>query len=184
MFNKTKALNCLMTNSTAMAKNEKMRWPPRGIIIHSTGMNCPQLKRYIQPSKSDVNYPILIAELGKNKLHNDYNHTHRAYNFHFWIGKNKNNKVIVVQTLPLDIRAWKDNYIHICICEDNLNNFEYLSDCIKVLNEILIELCNSCDIPINQIFSHSEIGNTPDIDYWLKKYQLSIQIIKNNLTNK
>ena len=39
---------------------------PKGIMIHSTGCNNPNLKRYAQPSTNDSNYNALISQLGKN----------------------------------------------------------------------------------------------------------------------
>lgn len=87
-----------MKNSTAYAKNIKLN--PKGIVIHSSGRNMPYLYYYVQPSKSDPEYDFLIKDIGYNKRHNDYNHTHRDYDFHYWIGKRKNGQVATIMTYP------------------------------------------------------------------------------------
>nr|DAZ23811.1 MAG TPA: PGRP recognition protein [Caudoviricetes sp.] len=38
-----------------------MRITPKGIMVHSTGCNNPNLKRYVQPSINDANYKTLIS---------------------------------------------------------------------------------------------------------------------------
>ena len=45
-------LICLLTNSTAYAKKERLK-QPKGIVIHSTGKNDPYLKNYFQPTSTD-----------------------------------------------------------------------------------------------------------------------------------
>ena len=44
-----KPLVCMQTQSTCYKSTNKMS--VKGILIHSTGANNPNLKRYIQPSK-------------------------------------------------------------------------------------------------------------------------------------
>lgn len=167
---------CLMTNSTQWAYHKTLK--PEGIIIHSSGQNNPFLRRYVQPSKKDENYSQLLAELGENRKHNDWNHIHTSYNYHYWIGKNRNNDVISIQTFPLNIKTWNDNYIHICICEDKLNDKDYLANCLAELTILCDDLCKDFNWDEKVIFDHSEISNFPDSNYWLEKHGFNIFSIR------
>lgn len=167
---------CLMTNSTQWAYHKTLK--PEGIIIHSSGQNNPFLRRYVQPSKKNKNYSSLISQLGENRKHNDWNHIHTSYNFHYWIGKDKNDNIISVRTFPLNIKTWNDNYIHICICEDNLQNKEYLMNCFSILTLLCNELCEQFNWDETVIHDYSEISNFPDSNYWLKEHGLSVHLIR------
>ena len=59
----------------------------------------------MQPSKNDENYEDIISQLGENKRHDDWNHIHIAYNFHYWIGKDNFDNVVSIQTFPLDVKT-------------------------------------------------------------------------------
>lgn len=76
---------CMMTNSSCYLNGEQIT--PKGIIIHSTGINNPYLKRYVQPSKSDINYNQLIDDIGLNSSGNDFNHSEQKEGYNAWIGK-------------------------------------------------------------------------------------------------
>ena len=169
-------LNCMMTNSTQWAYHRELK--PVGIVIHSSGRNNPYLRQYVQPSKDNKNYIDIIAQLGENHKHNDWNHIHTLYNFHYWIGKDKNNNVITVQTFPLNIKTWNDNYIHVCICEDKLNDRDYLADCLAELAALCDDLCKDFNWDETVIFDYSEISNFPDSNYWLEKHGFSILLIR------
>lgn len=165
-----------MTNSTQWAYHKELK--PVGIVVHSSGRNNPYLRQYVQPSKDNKNYIDIITQLGENHKHNDWNHIHTLYNFHYWIGKDKNNNVISVQTFPLNIKTWNDNYIHICICEDKLNDRDYLADCLAELAALCDDLCKDFNWDETVIFDYSEISNFPDSNYWLKKHGFSILLIR------
>ena len=165
-----------MTNSTQWAYHRELK--PAGIVVHSSGRNNPYLRQYVQPSKDNKNYIDIIAQLGENHKHNDWNHIHTLYNFHYWIGKDKNNNVITVQTFPLNIKTWNDNYIHICICEDKLNDRDYLADCLAELAALCDDLCKDFNWDETVIFDYSEISNFPDSNYWLEKHGFSILLIR------
>lgn len=172
-------LTCWMKNSTAYAKNMKLN--PKGIVIHSSGRNMPYLYYYVQPSKSDPEYDFLIKDIGYNKRHNDYNHTHRDYDFHYWIGKRKNGQVVTIMTYPWYLKTWNDDFIHIFVCEDDLNNEEYLRDCLNELIYLCNMLCQHFNWDSDKIYDHSEISNLPDINYWLKRYGYNVQLIRDRV---
>lgn len=169
-------LNCMMTNSTQWAYHKELN--PVGIVVHSSGRNNPYLRRYVQPSKDNKNYIDIINQLGENHKRDDWNHIHTLYNFHYWIGKDKNNDVISVQTFPLNIKTWNDNYIHICICEDKLNDRDYLADCLAELAVLCDDLCKDFNWDETVIFDYSEISNFPDSNYWLEKHGFNILLIR------
>jgi|GEM_PF-6008484 len=56
-------MECLHTDSRCYKAAEPSS--PIGIAVHSTRVNNPSLKRYVQPSKDDPNYNELIALIGK-----------------------------------------------------------------------------------------------------------------------
>ena len=60
-------IECLHTDSRCYKAAEPSY--PVGIVVHSTGVNNPSLKRYVQPSKDDPKYDELIAMIGKNIAH-------------------------------------------------------------------------------------------------------------------
>ena len=169
--------NCWMKNSTAYAKNEKMT--PEGIVVHSSGMNHPYLGYYVQPCSFDENYDQLITIIGKNSKNNDYNHTHRNYNFHYWIGKRSDIKqTITLATIPFNMRTWNDNYIHICICEDNLKDKNYLTECLRELVDICYVLCDFYDWEIDKIYDYSDLTDHPDANYWFQMHGYSIDTVR------
>ena len=162
-------LVCMMTNSTQWAENRPLK-KPKGIIIHSSRQDGAYLRRYIQPSKKDENYSDIIAQLGENRRHNDWNHIRTFHNFHYWIGKDNNDKIITVQTFPLTMKTWLDDYIHICICEDNLNDREYLKKCLDNLIELCVDIVEEYSFKAKEIYDHSELSDYPDANYWLMKH--------------
>ena len=173
-----------MTNSTAWAKGIK-KMTPKGIIIHSSGFEQPYLWYFIQPSNSNPNKSQILNTIGVNKKHTDYNHTRRLINYHYWIGKDSNNNIQTIKAFPNDFKI-KDNYIHICLLEDDLNDKKYALQIVSELIQLCVHLCKEFHWNENNVLGHSEISSLPDANYWLKKYGYDIdtirQIIK-NLTN-
>ena len=90
----------------------------------------------MQPSKDDPNFGELIKILGSKFTRKDYNHSHRYHNYHFFIGKDNDETLRTVMTLPLEYRAWpQDKYIHVCICKPKKIDDDFVS---LVLKEIEI----------------------------------------------
>lgn len=131
---------CMQTHSTCYRGTKKMNI--KGILWHSTGVNNPNLKRYVQPYEGEPNYNADIAKLGLNTNHNDWNHIKRNAGLNAWIGKFADGSVGVVQTMPWNFRPWgcgggkkgscNDGWIQFEICEDNLKDKDYAQ---KVWNE-------------------------------------------------
>lgn len=170
-------IQCWLSNSTRWALNKHLK-KPKGIMIHSTGFSQPYLNYFVRPSKSDPDREKIINILGEYRNFTDYNHTRHDNGYHFWIGKDKNDEVQTMYTLPLDLKAYSDDYIHIIICEDNLKNIDYLKMC---LTEVVL-LCYWLLIHFpylkpEDIIDHSSNGYSPDISYWLELFDMDFELI-------
>lgn len=92
----------------------------KGIMVHSTGANNPNLKRYVGPDD---------GLLGKNQYNNHWNQDKpdgRQVCVHAFIGKLADGSIATYQTLPWNHRGWhaggsaNDTHIGFEICEDGL----------------------------------------------------------------
>ena len=114
---------------------------PKGIMVHSTGANNPNLKRYVGPDD---------GRLGKNQYNNHWNQLRpdgRQICCHAFIGKLADGSVATYQTLPWTMRGWhgakgpkgsvNDTHIGFEIAEDDTRDPVYFR---KVFNEA-VELC-------------------------------------------
>jgi len=182
---------CFLTNNSCYKKATKIT--PKGIVVHSTGANNPNLKRYVQPDD---------GMLGKNIYNNSWNRKGLAKCVHAFIGKDKNGKVRCYQTLPFNYAAWgvgsgkkgsynnKPGYIQFEICEDNLKNEEYFNQAFNVAIEFCAYLCNEYNIPIENVVSHHEAYlrgygcNHADCDHWLKKFGKDMNWFRNEVSKK
>ena len=179
---------CIMTNSTCYLDAGRVD-KHYGIVVHSTGVNQTAVARYVQPSEDDEHYDEIIAELGKNKYGNDWNHNKVYKGVHFFIGKNAKGEVSVWQVLPYENIAWgvakgsvgsfNDNppYFQFEMCEDGLDNEEYFNEVMKAAQELCAYLCTKYGFdPQAKIVSHYEAwqqgyGNQHvDPNNWLSKF--------------
>lgn len=150
-----------------------------GILVHSTGANNPNLKRYVDDE----------ANLGKNEYGNHWNQSGIDKCMHAFIGKDKNGEVAVVETLPYEYACWgcgngskgSFNYnptahIQFEICEDGLTNQDYFNQVFAAAIEYCAYLCKKFGFKVDSIVSHKEaaaIGyasNHSDCDHWLAKF--------------
>lgn len=155
---------------------------PQGIVIHSSIIPYPYLRKYIRPSKDLEGWHQIFQRLGCNWNSKDYNHTHRRYGFHFWIGLDKNDNLLVVKTLPTTIIAWHDEYIHICICEKH--DEKYLEKVYPALIELCTNICKELNWNADKVFYNSEIKNMDDPAYWLYSPDILRKKVQENLTNE
>lgn len=149
-----KPLVCMQTQSTCYRGTRTMA--VKGILWHSTGANNPWLKRYVQPSDNDPNKAELLALLGVNKNHNDWNHIERQAGLNCWVGKLADGSVTTVQTMPWDYRPWgcgsdvngscNNGWIQFEICEDSLSDPDYFAKVYKEACEITAYLCSLYNI--------------------------------------
>lgn len=169
---------CMLTNNDCYKKAEKI--VPREIVVHSTGANNPNLRRYVQPDD---------GLLGDNKYNNDWNRSGLNVCVHGFIGKDKYGDVQVYQTLPFDYAAWgvgrgsKGSYnynptgaIQFEICEDGLTDADYFNKVFDLAAEFCAYLCKNYNIALSNVVSHQEAykrgyaSNHSDCDHWLRKF--------------
>lgn len=98
---------------------------PKGIMVHSTGANNPNLRRYVGPDD---------GLLGRNTGGNHWNTATPGGSqvcVHAFIGKLKDGTIATYQTLPWNYRGWhaggaaNNTHIGFEICEDGLSDSTY-----------------------------------------------------------
>lgn len=149
---------------------------PKGVMVHSTGANNPNLRRYLGPDDGII---------GHNDYNNHWNMPGVAKCVHAFIGKDKNGTVRAYQTLPWNHRGWhcgsSGNGTHISmeICEDGLNSKPYFEAVYQKAIELTVHLCKLHGLdPLASgvVISHKEgytrgiASDHHDIDHWLKLY--------------
>ena len=194
-------IECLFTSNRCMTTKKKSI-EPIGIIIHSTGANNPNLKRYVQPSSDDKDYDYIISVLGKNQYSNSHNRNASSKSMHYYIGKTASGLVDIVKTLPHNVACWgcgngsKGSYnyepyghIQFEVCEDNLKNKEYFDECYSKIIGLCSKICIEENLPTSTIISHKEAhtngyaSNHRDIDHWLKIYGKTMNDVRNDVEN-
>lgn len=168
----------ILINNDCYKSNKQIT--PKGIMIHSTGANNPNLSRYIGPDD---------GLLGHNKNNNHWNMSGVGACVHAFIGKLKDSSIATYQTLPWNWRGWhagssaNNTHIGFEICEDNLEDSEYF---IKVYQEAaelcayLCELYNLDPLAPGVLICHSEgykLGvatNHSDVMHWFPKHGKSM----------
>ena len=152
---------------------------PAGIIIHSTGANNPNLKRY-------VNAPDIC---GENPYKNWFDRADFDVCPHAVIGRDKNGAVRAAKLLPWDVCCWgcgsgakgsynyNPAYIQIEIAEDALNDRKYFEEAFGLAADLCKRLMkNYPSIRTENIISHKEAcgrgyaSNHGDPEHWLVKF--------------
>lgn len=201
-----KPLVCMQTQSTCYRGTRTMA--VKGILWHSTGANNPWLKRYVQPSDNDPNKAELLALLGVNKNHNDWNHIERQAGLNCWVGKLADGSVTTVQTMLWDYRPWgcgsdvngscNNGWIQFEICEDSLSDPDYFAKVYKEACEITAYLCslynidphgmvNFNGITVPTILCHADshslgLGSGHgDVNHWLPKFGKSMATVRDDV---
>ena len=152
---------------------------PKGIVVHSTGVNNPELRRYLGPDD---------GRIGKNQYGNHWNQSGITKCVHAFIGKDKKGSVCTYQTLPLNICSWgvgsgskgsynyNPGYLQFEILEDGLKDKNYFNKVMKEAQELCARWCKEFNIPIDKVISHKEAhkqgygSNHKDCDHWLSKF--------------
>ena len=152
---------------------------PAGIIIHSTGANNPNLKRY-------VNAPEIC---GENPYRNYFDRADSDVCPHAVIGKDKNGEVKAAKLLPWNVCCWgcgsgskgsynyAPAYIQIEIAEDALNDRAYFKEAFGLAADLCQRLMkNYPTIKSGNIISHKEAcargyaSNHGDPEHWLARF--------------
>jgi hypothetical protein len=188
------------TNSAAYITNRKIT--PVGIVVHSTGANNPNLKRYVGPDD---------GKIGDNPNKNYFNSKVSEVCPHAVIGKLKDGTTATYQILPWDIACFCSGsgnsqlattngfsgnnanflgYIQFEIAEDGLTDKIY---CTSVYNEAL-NLCKylvtkyNIKITNKTIVDHNEarlLGIASahyDVSHWWPKLGYTMDQFRSDLT--
>ena len=167
----------LATKSDCYKAAQKMT--PKGIVVHSTGANNPNLKRYVAPDDGVI---------GVNPYNNSFNEPGQDVCPHAVIGKDKNGAVKTYQILPFDYCCWgvgsgskgsynyNPAYIQFEMCEDGLTDKTYCTAVYNKAVEFCAYICKTYNISADNIVSHHEAGQRGygsshvDPDNWWSKH--------------
>lgn len=182
----------ILTNNDCYKAGRKIT--PKGIMVHSTGANNPNLKRYIQPND---------GLLGTNPNNNDWNRSGIELGVHAFIGKLADGTIATYQTLPWNHRAWhcgsgkngSGNNTHISfeICEDGLTDRNYFNKVYNEAVELTAYLCEMYSFnPLQDgvVICHSEghsrgiASNHSDVMHWFPKHGKSMDTFRQDVYNK
>lgn len=162
---------------------------PKGIMVHSTGANNPNLKRYVGPDD---------GLLGVNQYNNHWNQPMgRQVCVHAFIGKLADGSIATYQTLPWDMVGWhsgggsKGNanrlgYIGFEICEDGLTDASYFNAVYQEAVQLCAMLCKTYGIKPEKpgLICHSEghalgiASNHGDVMHWFPKHGKSMDTFR------
>ena len=160
---------------------------PKGVMVHSTGANNPNLKRYVGPDD---------GLLGKNIYNNHWNMMGVGASVHAFIGKLKDGSIATYQVLPWNYRAGhcaksgNDTHIAFEICEDGLKDATYFNKVYKEAVELTAMLCKEYKLdPMADgvVICHSEgykrgiASNHSDVMHWFPKHGKSMDTFRSDV---
>lgn len=170
-------LRVYQTKNPSYTRNRSI--DPIGILVHSTGKNNPKCMRYVDA----------VEYLGKNPYNNHWNKDTATKSVHAFIGYDKDENVVVAQTLPYDRACWgagkgskgSANYdpqahLQFEICESGEDDAEYYWKAIAVAEEYCAHLCKLFGWTADNITSHKEAcadgyaSNHGDPHSWMKNF--------------
>ena len=185
-------LNCLLTANRCYQAGRVIK--PKGVMVHSTGANNPNLRRYVQPVSTTPDRAGLLARLGTNPNGNHWNRAGLSVCVHGFIGKLADGSVAAVQTLPWDRRGWhagngssgrsaNDTHISFEICEDGLTDPDYFARAYREAVELTAMLCKQYGLdPLADgvVICHQEgyrrgiASNHGDVLHWFPRFGKSM----------
>ena len=185
-------LNCLLTANRCYKTGATIK--PKGVMVHSTGANNPNLRRYVQPVSTTPDRAELLARLGTNPNGNHWNRAGLSVCVHGFIGKLADGSVAAVQTLPWDRRGWhagngssgksaNDTHISFEICEDGLDDPDYFARAYREAVELTAMLCKQYGLdPLADgvVICHQEgyrrgiASNHGDVLHWFPRFGKSM----------
>ena len=185
-------LNCLLTANRCYHAGRVIK--PKGVMVHSTGANNPNLRRYVQPVSTTPDRAGLLARLGINPNGNHWNRAGLNVCVHGFIGKLADGSVASVQTLPWNRRGWhagdgssgrsaNDSHISFEICEDGLDDPDYFARAYREAVELTAMLCKQYGLdPLADgvVICHQEgyrrgiASNHGDVLHWFPRFGKSM----------
>ena len=166
---------------------------PGGIMLHSTGANNPNLRRYVQPDD---------GQLGVNKGGTEWNRAAEQVCVHAFIGKLADGSVASYQTLPWNFKAWhcgvgtkgisaNNTHLSIEICEDGLKDASYFAAVYREAVELCAYLCKLHGFDPQKdgvLICHSEgyqrgiASNHADVMHWFPRHGKSMDTFRADVT--
>ena len=147
-----------------------------GILVHSTGAVNRNLSRYVDAPD----------RLGKNKYNNHWNKAEADKCMHAFIGYDKDQNVIVAQTLPYEYTCWgsgkgkngsyNGSHLQFEICQGSNTDEAYYRESVKCAEEYCAYLCRLKGWSADCIVSHREAAlagyasNHGDPESWMKHF--------------
>jgi len=179
----------ILTENNCYRANKKI--DPAGIMIHTTGANNPNLRRYVAPDD---------GRLGYNPNGNHWNQPApdgRQVCVHAFVGKLQNGDVASYKTLPWNHRGWhagngtfgsaNDTHIGIEICEDTLRDGGYFAAVYNEAAELCAYLCELFGLdPLGDgvIIGHCEgfrrgiASNSADPEHWFPMHNRDMDMFR------
>ncbi len=181
---------CIFTENECYKRGDKIK--PCGFMLHSTGANNPNLKRYVQPNDG------LLGINTYGNHWNQYRPSGRQVCVHGFIGKLENGTIATYQTLPWDYKGWhcggsgNSKYIGVEICEDGLSDSNYFMQVYNEAVDLVAYLAKMYDWEINSntVICHSEgfkkgiASNHSDVMHWFPKHGKSMDTFREDVKNK
>lgn len=180
---------CYLTKNQCYQVGKKIT--PKGFMLHSTGANNPNLKRYV---------PDFDGTIGTNANGNHWNTYQpggRQVCVHGFIGKLANGDVATVQTLPWNMRGWhcggtgNNTYIGVEICEDGLTDSNYFNKVYNEAVELAAMLTKKYGWNVDtDVICHSEgykkriASNHSDVMHWFPKHNKSMDTFRADVKAK
>ena len=176
-------LKCILAEHDCFKRGRTIT--PKGVMVHSTGANNPNLRRYVQPAKEDANREDLLERLGVNPSGNHWNREGLNACVHAFIGRLADGSVAAVQTLPWNRRGWhaggdaNNTHVSFEICEDGLCDPDYFAAVYREAVELTAFLCERFDLDPRAdgvVICHSEgykrgiASNHGDVEHWFPKF--------------
>jgi hypothetical protein len=176
----------LATNNKCYIKNHNTKWTPKGVMVHSTGCNNPNLKRYVGPDDG------LLGENANKNYWNTYRPGGQQICCHAFIGKLKDGSIATYQILPWTCKGWNNGnatgnstYLAFEICEDGLTDKTYFDKVYKEAVELTAYLCKMFSIDVDKyVIDHSEgykrgvASNHGDVAHWFPKFGKSMDTFR------
>lgn len=177
----------IFTNNDCYKAGRKIT--PKGVMVHSTGANNPNLKRYVAPDD---------GLLGKNQYNNHWNKPGVSKCVHAFIGKLADGTIATYQVLPWEHRGWhagssaNNTHISFEICEASLNDADYFGKVYREAVELTAFLCKKYNLdPMADgvVICHSEghkrgiASNHGDVMHWFPKHGKNMDTFREDVNS-
>ena len=182
----------ILTHNDCYLKGQTIR--PRGVMVHSTGANNPNLSRYLAPNDGLLGEPSM----------RHWNQSGTGACVHGFIGKLADGSIATYQTLPWNMRGWhagtgtsgqsaNNTHISFEICEDGLDNPDYFAAVYQEAVELTAYLCELYGLdPMEDgvVICHSEgyrrgvASNHGDVMHWFPKFGKNMDGFRADVSRK